>query len=163
MAQQVLKAMEKTMDFDNRRSHSMANYSETNVDEVFDEYDQSQYNMLGNNTTVFGSLAAYLSHPKFFTSLYNINGRQIYSSKCTIISGLFFIFAINVILVFYVYPMLTEQYISINFERMQLSNSISMVRNETQTSFFEDYILRRDRVKTSGIPAINYGNLLRSF
>ena len=69
------KKVDKTVDMSSRRSDSIDIISDDLLEEIQDEFDESQYNMLGSNKTVLQKVTSALSHPKFFTSLYNINGR----------------------------------------------------------------------------------------
>ena len=80
-----------------------------------EEFDDKQYKMLGTEKTAIDKLIGALSHPKYQTSMYNINGRQIFSTKLTLISFLCLMLALVYILSTSVYPLLVSRDISTTF------------------------------------------------
>mmetsp|Transcript_18474 Transcript_18474/g.28345 ORF Transcript_18474/g.28345 Transcript_18474/m.28345 type:complete len:104 (+) Transcript_18474:344-655(+) len=84
-------------------------------EELDEEFDEKQYKMLGSEATLTDRLLYGLSHPKFFTSMYNINGRQVFNSKCTLLSCFGFVLAFLYIFGVLVVPLFLDRTIDTSF------------------------------------------------
>ena len=69
-----------------------------------------------------------LIYPKFFTHMYNSDGRQYYTTKPCILPCLALSVATIFVLTAFLYPLTVNEFTSCQFERSSLSNDIGLYR-----------------------------------
>ena len=82
-----------------------------------------------------------LIYPKFFTHMYNSDGRQYYTSRLCILPCLGLAMATLVVVTAFLYPLTVNEFTSCEFERQPLSNDIGLFDNVPEKNFWNKYIL----------------------
>ena len=93
-------------------------YSELSKDDLIVEQPADKSNLLDR-----------LIYPKFFTHMYNSDGRQYYTSRLCILPCLGLAMAILVVITAFLYPLTVNEFTSCEFERQPLSNDIGLYDN----------------------------------
>ena len=140
----------------------------------FDSLDKKNDNVLGSIYSEFDKDAVMveqhdlpadksnmldrLIYPKFFTHMYNSDGRQYYTSRLCILPCLALAMAILVVMTAFLYPLTVNEFTSCEFERQPLSNDIGLFDDVPESNFRNKYI---PNSKIENEP-INYQKLLKA-
>ena len=106
-----------------------------------EEFDRNQYEMiLGSQKTLRQKLMYYITYPKLFTSLYNQNGLQTFSSSWTVISCFGIVIYLIALILILLYPLLNGGFVERKFIRAPLTNMVGYSDPVWGDTFWNKYI-----------------------